>query len=431
MKETMPNIKLVCNYDKRVNIPKLILPRNEYIMINKYDIIKESNIDLHIVIYAIDEYHIKIIIRRLDEEHGWEDNLKLILYDNNVANRREFISIGKSEQNYKYIFKNTKIQLLSDTNHDYQQEIPKIIFQTGHGNNLKSILHFNSIISFIELNPEYTYIYYNDTDARIFLRQNFSDEINYSYDLLVPGAFKADLLRYCFLYHMGGCYFDCKQILRIPIKSFLEPTKQIVLCNDVIGNALLNAVILSTKKHIIMDKTIKDCVYNIINKLGQNALDITGPIFFYKSIKKFIKDTNILLQNNRPPDNFNDFCNDYINNNITLKQNNKVILNRFYKNYYNNYLDTTHYGVLYNNNEVYYKNFQLINKYKFFIYPNKYNDTFIFSIKSNNKISIKRSDSTDGWYFDLKVLIIDEKFIERSINVGMSITNTKEIEIDV
>ena len=180
-----------------------------------------------------------------------------------------------------------------------------------------------------------------------------------------------------------------------------------------------------------MDKTIKDCVYNIINKLGQNALDITGPIFFYKSIKKFIKDTNILLQNNRPPDNFNDFCNDYINNNITLKQNNKVILNRFYKNYYDNYLDTTHYGVLYNNNEVYYKNFQLINKYKFFIYPNKYNDTFVFSIKNNNKISIKRSDSSDGWYFDLKLLIIDEKFIERSINVGMSLNNTKEIEIEV
>ena len=95
---------------------------------------------------------------------------------------------------------------------------------------------------------------------------------------------------YCYIYINGGCYFDCKQILKFPIRTFLESKKTLVLCNDVIDNALLNANIFSIKNNPILEKTIKDCVYNIINKLGTYALDITGPIFFYKSIKDFINE---------------------------------------------------------------------------------------------------------------------------------------------
>jgi len=284
-------------------------------------------------------------------------------------------------------------------------------------------------MSFIELNPEYTYIYFDNKDSRKFLKENFSDEINYSYDLLVPGAFKADLLRYCFLYNNGGCYFDCKQILRYPIRIFLKNDKKLVLCNDVIDNALLNAVIFSTMKNEIIQKTIKDCVYNVINKLGTNALGITGPIFFYNSIKKYINNDNLILQNNRPLDNYHDFCNDYYNNNIKIIENNIVIINRFYKGYYNNYLDIDHYGKLYTNNEVYYKNFQISENYKFCVYPNNYNDKFLFE-KQNKKLMIKRIDSTDGWYFNLRILVIYEDLNEDILEVGMSNENIKYIDIN-
>ena len=353
----------------------------------------------------------------------------MFIYDIDLKNRKDIINIGSSNINYKILFKNTKIKIVQD-NTDYIQKIPKIIFQTGINNYFKNVLHFNSIISFIELNPEYTYMYYNDINARQFLRDNFSEEINYSYDLLVPGAYKADLLRYCLLYNKGGCYFDCKQILKMPIKNFLDSNKSLVLCNDVIDKALLNAVIFSTKNNNIIEKTIKDCIYNIIHKLGTSPLDITGPIFFFKSIKKLINNDNLILQNNRPPDNFNDFCNDYYNNNITLKNDNQVILNRFYKGYYTDYLDTIHYGKLYNNNEIYYKNFQVINSGKICIYPNKYNDKFFFTLKENNKLNIKRVDSSDGWYFDLKILLIDKNYKEHLINIGISKKNNKDIDFN-
>jgi hypothetical protein len=247
---------------------------------------------------------------------------------------------------------------------------------------------------------------------------------------LVPGAFKADLLRYCFLYHNGGCYFDCKQILRQPIRTFLKSDKKILLCNDAIDEALLNAVIFSTVKNEIIEKTIKDCVYNIINKLGDSALGITGPIFFYKSIKDFINKDNLIFQNHRPPNNYFDFSNDYYNNNIRIIENDIVILNRFYKGYYDDYLDINHYGKLFDNNEIYYKNFQICENYKFCVYPNSYDDKFLFE-KNNNKLTIKRIDLLEGWNFNLKILVIDDDFNENLLEVGMSKENIKIVVFEL
>jgi mannosyltransferase OCH1-like enzyme len=425
------NIKLEYDNKTNIKIPNILLPRKNYLINNKYtyNIAEKTTlfIDLNIIIYYISEYKIQIIIRRLDEETGWSNNLQISLFDNDYQHRKEIIHINSSEINYKILFLDTKIKV-GFLDHNYNQEIPKIIFQTGQTNTYKSILHYNSIMSFIEFNPEYTYIYYNDTDARKFLKDNFSDEINYSYDLLVPGAFKADLLRYCFLYNKGGCYFDCKQILKYPIRHFLDKDKTLVFCNDVIKKAILNAIIFSTSKNSIIENVIKDCVYNIINKIGNDALGITGPTFLYKSIYKnnMILQNNIILQNNRPPNNYNDFSNDYYNNNITLISNGQIIINRFYKGYYDNYLDINHYGKLFNNNEIYYKNFQYLKNYIICVYPNKYNDKFLFSVY-NNKIIIKRVDLNNGWNFDLKILIINDQYKENLINVGMSKNNIMEI----
>lgn len=446
------NINLEIDYTQEVFIPKILYPCKERLISNKYNILNKENIDINIVIYKIDHNKIKIIVRRLDEETGWDNNILLNLYDScDNTNRKEIINIGSSITNFKIIIKKSKLDI--NTEIETIQKIPKIIIQTGLNNKFKNILHFNSIISFIEMNPEYTYIYYNDIDGRKFLQQYFYDEINNAYNMLVPGAFKADLLRYCLLHYYGGCYFDCKQILRVPISKFLGSTKTLVLCNDVIENALLNAIIFSTKKNIIIEKTIKDCSYNIINKLGKSPLDVTGPTFFYKSIKKYINKDNLILKNNRPPNDFHDFSNDYYNNNITLINNdNLIIINRFYKGYYNKYLNTNHYGKLFEDGEIYYKNTQTItyngnNFIKILVYPNNFPDKFSFSIKSikpiitndtnidENKllytISIKRIDSNEGWHFPLKILIINKNCEEFLIEVGQSKLNKKEIIIEL
>ena len=84
---------------------------------------------------------------------------------------------------------------------------------------------------------------------------------------------------------------------------------------------------------------------------------------------------------------------------------------------------------LFNNNEVYYKNFQQLNNLKICVYPNIWNDKFIFKLIDDNKLLIKRSDSKDGWHFDLRILIINENYEEKIINIGICKSNLKEINI--
>lgn len=383
------NVKLTYNIDSNIKIPNIILPRKNYLINNKYTI--NASFDANVTIYYINEYNIQVIIRRLDNESGWDEKIQIILYDN-IEFRKEIIHVNPSQINYKIFFTNTKIKV-GFYNHNYNQEIPKIILQTDKTNIFKNILHFNAIMSFIEFNPEFTYIFFNNIDACKFIKDNFSDEINYSYNLLVPGSFKADLLRYCFLYNKGGCYGNTKQILRRPICTFLNPNNTILLCKDIEQNIIINDMIFSSKNNNIMEKVIKDCIYNITNKIGKDVYDITGTIFFNNSLKNIVNDNNLILYNN--------------------------IINKAYKG---------NVSTLYNLNYFYYKNFQNILNYKICVYPNDNKDTFLFNI-NNNKLIIKRSDSINGWDFNLKIVIIDILCNEYLINIGSSTTNMKKINI--
>ena len=46
--------------------------------------------------------------------------------------------------------------------------------------------------------------------CREFIKNNFDLDILNAYDILKPGAFKADLWRCCILYIYGGIYLDIK-----------------------------------------------------------------------------------------------------------------------------------------------------------------------------------------------------------------------------
>jgi hypothetical protein len=412
------------------NVPFYISPRNNYLLKNDYNIYKTHNhLDINLVLYYVTDYECQIIIRRIDEEYGWDTEINISIDDFINKNIKQYIIIPASNLNYYINTFETKIKLVKYEN-DYQQNIPKIIFQTGRDKYFKNMYHYNSIMSFIDLNPEYTYIYYNNIHSRKFLKNNYNDKINYIYDLLVPGAYKADLLRYCFLYNYGGCYFDCKQILRIPIRYFLDPSKDIVLCNDVIPNAFLNAVIFTIKNNKLFDKVIKDCLHTITNNLCESALELTGPIFFYKSIISKINTNDILLQNFRPPNDFNDFTKDYINNNIKLIKFNNIILNRFYKNYYVNYIDNEHYGKLFDNNEIYYINVHNFPDYKVSVYPHKNKIEIAFKL-INKKLYIRNLNSKNGWNFELKIYVINNHTLdEEHIYIGIYNQEIKEIDLE-
>jgi mannosyltransferase OCH1-like enzyme len=83
--------------------------------------------------------------------------------------------------------------------------IPKYIFQTWQENKLTKGMQ-NAVDSLTRENPSWTYSLFSDLERRKFIDEYFRKDILDAYDNLIPGAYRADLWRYCVLYVLGGVY---------------------------------------------------------------------------------------------------------------------------------------------------------------------------------------------------------------------------------
>ena len=84
------------------------------------------------------------------------------------------LSIGSSSSNFKIIELYTN--LLVYPNIVNKIKIPKVIIQTNNQLS-KNIKHDNSILSILENNPDYEYIFFDDSNARQFIKDNFLSNI--------------------------------------------------------------------------------------------------------------------------------------------------------------------------------------------------------------------------------------------------------------
>ena len=389
-------------------IEKIIQIRNDICIQNKYEIIlyNKSSDDFHLVIYYLDDYKCKIIIRRLDYEKGWDLNLFIKIYNEDI---NQILSLGSSLKNEKIINIYTKIKLIPITL--YEQKIPKIIIQTAKDNKYKNILHYNAHQTFLELNPEYEYRFFDDNDCREFIKNNFPINVLDTFDILNPGAYKADLFRYCYIYIKGGCYFDNKYILRLPLRNIIKNEYENIYCKDRGDDLMFNSVIISVKNAIEFKNCIDNIIENVKNNFyGKISLEPTGPKLF----NKYTHDKNILLKHIVTGNYYKD-------SKILLKNNNKLFINTHYKGYYNS--NHQQYEFLFRNRQIYYKNIQKIKNYTILVYPHNYNDTFNFDI-INNKLIIKRIDQKIGWGQDLKIkLINNDNNLEYNYDIGKSMEN--------
>jgi mannosyltransferase OCH1-like enzyme len=393
-------------------ILKFIPKRNDIFIKNKYEILNnyDSNDDFHIVLYFLEKNKCKIIIRRLDEESGWGLNLTIKLYSLNDVDIYEKISIGNSENNLKIINYTTKIDL--DGVIYEKQKIPKKIYQTSYDNKYVSLLHYNSLQTFLELNPEYEYYFYDDNDCRKFIKNNFDKEVLDAFDLLYPGAYKADLFRYCCIYIKGGCYFDNKYILRIPLRELINSDYENIYCKDTKDELMFNSIIMSIKKCDELKNCIDQIVKNVKNRFyGLCPLSPTGPRLF----NTYTNNKNILLKHEITGKY-------YFQSKVLIKDTMKLFLNTHYKGYYNQ--NIKNYNTLFLDKEIYYSDIIKDNNYIILIFPNFFDDKFSIKIVQNN-IYIKRIDSNSGWDINLKIKILkeDDDNYENIIEIGSSKKN--------
>lgn len=413
-----------------------LLPRNIYPIKNNIELIYSSNEDFHVIIYYENINKIKIIVRRLDCDCGWNIDLRIKLFSLNNEDY-EIISIGSYDKNHKIISYITRISIYKT---DYlNQIIPKIIFQTTPNKDISNILHYNSILTFIELNPEYEYRILDNIECRKFIKDNFDNEILKAYDLLLAGSFKADLFRYCYLYIHGGCYFDCKQILRKPLRQLIEPDDEMILCNDMNGG-YFNAVMMSSKKNENLLRVINLCKNKILNfnhyfNIHSNdfnhiskILGLTGPHLLYQALYPIVNNINVNI-NVKFNHKFLNKSHEY--QKLLIEYNNEVIITKSFNGYSNN----NHYSNLWFNKLILFKDASLYkidnNEYNIFIYPHHFIDQFNFYIIDKSRIIIERIDKNAGWQNDLKINLIDEtNNIEKLINIGGSEIKFKLLNIE-
>ena len=268
-------------------IEKFLLPRNLIPIENKYKIIKDKYdfSDFHIIIYWNNDNNCKIIIRKLDDNKIFSSFMVCIY--NIKQTEKIYITIKENDTNEIILNYETPFKL-EKTVTNQEQNIPKIIIQTTKTNEISNACYC-AVQTFIDLNPEYEYKLYDDNDCYELIKNNFNEDVLNAYNNLIPGAYKADLFRYCILYITGGCYFDIKQILRVPLRKIIDKDEKIILTEDYTSKTYYNATMLVEKNNPLMMKLINQIVINVNKKYkGTCPLCPTGPCLLYK-IGKHIK----------------------------------------------------------------------------------------------------------------------------------------------
>jgi mannosyltransferase OCH1-like enzyme len=228
----------------------------------------------------------------------------------------------------------------------YNSIIPLNIFQTWRTKDIPNEFQ-NNINNIKNDNPEFLHFLYDDNDCRDFIKDNFKPDVLYAFDSLIPGAYKADLWRYCILFIKGGIYLDMRYKCINNFK-FIALTEKEHFALDRNGNwmkgkhGIYNAIMVCKPKNYFLYKCIRQIVYNVKNKIYSiNPLYPTGPGLLW-----LIHETDRnLIKNNI--DIFHSQDGNY------LIFNNRLIL-RSMENYDSlRHRDTEYYAVSWNNKNVY------------------------------------------------------------------------------
>jgi len=164
-----------------------------------------------------------------------------------------------------------------------EQIIPKKIFQTWHTKDLPPKMK-KCVDDLKKKHPDFKYYLFDDDECREFISANFNEEVIYAFDALIPGAFKADLWRYCILYIHGGIYLDIKfNATNHALDQFLDKEYYVRDLPTFGLHGIYNAFMVCKSGNPMLLQAINQIVENVNNKYyGKSPLDVTGPEMLLK-----------------------------------------------------------------------------------------------------------------------------------------------------
>ena len=175
-------------------------------------------------------------------------------------------------------------------------KIPKIIHQTWNDEEDNLSEFFVGLINKWKLsNPDFEHRYYSESDRLSFIKENFEEKVYRAYCRIIPGAYKADLWRYCILYNYGGFYVDIDTLAIGSLKPLLEKDSHLITLIDFNRNVLegnhnlANGFIGVTSGSEIMLRCIDNIVeYVDTNKIPTSKLDFSGPGNLGRSVNVYL-----------------------------------------------------------------------------------------------------------------------------------------------
>lgn len=155
--------------------------------------------------------------------------------------------------------------------------IPRIIVQTWRTSYVTAQMNY-TIDAIVRFNPEYEYQFYDDIRALAFIKSNFNSYIVDAYESLIPGAYRADLFRYCYLYLHGGVYIDTKSVLHVPLYTFISYKTPMVLTDELIPECICTAIIATPPENPFLKYLIQHITWQILKQeKGRDHWDMSGP----------------------------------------------------------------------------------------------------------------------------------------------------------
>jgi mannosyltransferase OCH1-like enzyme len=169
--------------------------------------------------------------------------------------------------------------------------IPRNIFQCWHTLDLPPKMREN-VDLLKRQNPDFVHYLYDDKMCAEFIHTHLGEEILYSFNKLKPGAYKADLWRYCVLYILGGIYLDIKykcvngfKLNELTDQEYFVKDRLYHLNDEPKKMGIYQALICSLPKNEVLFNCIQKIVYNVKHNLyNNNDLDVTGPHIFNSSV---------------------------------------------------------------------------------------------------------------------------------------------------
>jgi len=161
----------------------------------------------------------------------------------------------------------------------FENKIPLNLFNTWETHELLPKMKEN-VEKLKEKNPEFNYYLYDDHECREFIKNNFDESVVNAYDSLIPGAYRADLWRYCILYIYGGVYMDIK-FCTINDFKLIDLTDKEYFVRDLesSGSGIYQAFIVTMPGNKKLYNAIQKIVENVKNKFyGERAISPTGPL---------------------------------------------------------------------------------------------------------------------------------------------------------